>query len=424
MMLALSLASLGGAAATGAAAQYNGMVVPPATTPPVDGRALIDIAGVRNEGRTPIELGPFAIEAEANAGVGFEDNIRAAETDELDDYYGELGAEVISRATAGVNKITTFASGAARKYDSESDQDFEEWAVGGRTLSELSEVVNLQAGLDVRQRIISRENSRVVSPPERPVQYLQTSAFAGIVHDPGVFRTVGSVTFRKTDIEDVVDLETSTIERFEDSEEYVVDLRVDYRRTEGLSLFTAGEIKVRTIDALDPSTDFDSTAIELLAGVAFEPNSFVRGEVSVGFLTREFESDAFDEQTGGAFAAEVIYQPLRRLSFALEAGRGLQDSVTAATAASAIETSVAGSTIYDVNSNLQVFLESRWRQEDFDEVDVNIERGQLSVGSRIDINRSLDVETRVSAFNQDTDSEVLGRDFDAARAFTTLSYKF
>lgn len=322
--LPLAATMLGPVAIDGARAQ----VFPP-PQPSVDER----YTAVRDRPHPELEaqglpLGAFTAYPSLGVAGIYDDNVLATESDTKSDGLIRISPEVRIQSNWPVNSLNVRLGAQAERYfdlTSENGTDLDAGADGKIGISRDTELRFV--GRWQRERE-SRRSQDIFVQTEKPVRFSTTSFGVALTHAVSRIKLAGEASVQRFDYEDARLEDGTPIDQdFRDSNLVRLRGRVTYAQSPALSWFgqlTYDRREYRTSRIGSPRRD--SYGYEILGGVVFEPAVLARGEIGIGYLTRNYRSPVFGDFSGLAMNAKVELFPSQLTTVTIKATREANDA--------------------------------------------------------------------------------------------------
>lgn len=275
-----------------------------------------------------LPLGIFTVSPSLGVAGIYDDNVRATETDAKSDALIRVSPQLLLRSEWPVNSLNVrLAADAERYFDltTENGTDLDAGMDGKLGFSRDTELRFV--GRWQRQRE-SRRSQDVFVITEKPVRFSTTSFGVALKHDMSRIKLAGEASVQRFDYENARLQDGTPIDQnFRDSNLIRLRGRVAYAQSPALSWF--GQLTYEQRDyriARTTRPPRDSDGYEVLGGVVFEPSVLARGEIGVGYLKRNYQSDVFGDFSGLAMNAKVELFPSQLTTVTVKAMREANDA--------------------------------------------------------------------------------------------------
>ncbi|MEO0466077.1 MAG: outer membrane beta-barrel protein [Pseudomonadota bacterium] len=356
----------------------------------------------------PVRLGTFVATPSLELGAESNDNVFADEANEESDIIVRIMPTVDLRS------------------------DWSRHELGGRVQIEHNEYTDLDsesatnARGELRGRLdVSREvdfNGTVFATDE--VEARRSVANLDVFEEPVNFQTVGARTqarwtrdrlraragYEVTDYsyDDVPLVGGGSADNSErDYTFHRVRSRVSYAVSPDVALFGQVSATQRNyseqvlVDGTLENRDADGVSIEV--GANFELPQLIRGDVAIGYLEDDKESDVFADIDGLSVEAEVQWFPTRLTTVTFDAGRNVIDPGLA-TSGSATATDFGVRVDHELRRNVVLFAEGGLRTRDYEDIDRDDDLTDLRLGATYKLNKRFHLDGYVARYDRDSNN--------------------
>lgn len=355
-------------------------------------RAEYDALGVR--------AGTFLVYPRVDLGVTYDDNVFAAEADEIADAAYSVSPQITAESNWSRHELQITAAGQFYKYQDLSDEDYNEFRLYAQGRLDVRRDTNATGVLSYQKAIEPRGSSAYLTATQSPIEYTNASAsFAG-VRDFNRVRVSGNLGVSELDYDDGVSFEGAVIDQdFRDSNQTSATVRLDYAYSPSTALF--GEVGFSQLDYDVVGGSRDSDGVRLLAGVNFELSNLVTGEISAGYITRAFEEGVADDIDQFAYRASVNWYPTELVTVAVGGETQINDSGLLNTPAYVADT-VRVQVDYEPLRNLIVSGVADYSRASFQDLDRSDDRFGLGVSATYLVNRRAGITLTVNQIEQES----------------------
>lgn len=275
-----------------------------------------------------LPLGGFTLNPSLGVAGIYDDNVLATETDAKSDGLIRISPQLLLQSNWPVNSLNVRLAAQAERYfdlKTENGTDLDAGTDGKLGISRDTEIRFVARWQRQRE---SRRSQDVFALTEKPVRFSTTSFGIALTHDMSRIRLAGEASVQRFDYEDARLQGGASIDQdFRDSDLLRLRGRVAYAQSPALSWF--GQFTYEQRDYRIARTGIprrNSDGYEVLGGVVFEPAALMRGEVGVGYLTRNYDSPVFGDFSGLAMNAKVELFPSQLTTVTVEAKREANDA--------------------------------------------------------------------------------------------------
>lgn len=361
-----------------------------------------------------VQVGAFEVKPSLYVNEVFDSNIFLTETDEIDDAITTIkpGLSVASNWTR--HALAFNAGGEFGIYDENDDENYSDFNVSldGR-LDVLRETYIL---LGVKHSKQHQERGSVDNNAgsTEPTEYTITGGNIGVQRQVRRISFDLNNTFDVYDFDDDVTSAGANIDNDDrDRDEFASNLRVSYEITPGYNAFVDGTYVNNKYDQT-ASAGRDSEGYDVAVGAAVDLGGKTKGEVFVGYLTREYDdSTTFADIDGVAFGAELLWNPTAITSVELGINRSVEET-TVSGASGYLSTGYSAEVQHELLRNVLVGANVSYTTNEYEGAASGSEREDDLTAAGFDVkylfnkNLSLDAGYGYS----DRDSNLSGQDYD------------
>lgn len=275
-----------------------------------------------------LRLGGFTAYPSLGVAGIYDDNVLATEGNTRSDGLIRISPELRVQSDWPVNALNLRLAAQAERYfdlTSENGTDLDAGMDGKLGISRDTELRFVGRWQRDRE---SRRSQDVFVQTERPVRFSTTSFGVALTHSMARIKLAGEASVQRFDYQDArLEDGTPIDEDFRDSNLVRLRGRATYAQSPALSWFgqlTYDRREYRTSRIGSPRRDSDG--YEILGGVVFEPAALMRGEIGVGYLTRNYRSPLFGDFSGFAMNGKVELFPSQLTTVTIKAKREANDA--------------------------------------------------------------------------------------------------
>lgn len=355
-------------------------------------RAEYDALGIRT--------GAFLVYPRVDIGVVYDDNVFAAEEDEIGDTAFSVRPQVSVESTWSRHALELSAAADFYQYQDLSDEDYSTFNVQALGRLDVRRDSNVTGVVSYVKAIEPRGSSAYLTATQSPIEFSNTSVSVAGVRDFNRVRLSGRVGVSELDYDDGVSFDGIAIDQdFRDSSQTSASARLDYAYSSSTALF--GEIGVSQLDYDAAGQSRGSDGTRLLAGVNFELSNLVTGEVSAGYITRAFDDGQTDDIEQFAYRASVNWYPTQLVTVGLSGETQINDSGLLNTPAYVAD-SVRLQVDYELLRNLIITGVADYSRDDYQDLDRSDDRSGVGVSATYLLNRRAGVTLNVSQNEQES----------------------
>lgn len=369
----------------------------------------------------PVRLGSLVLNSELGLGAEYNDNVFAADSEAVGTGIDEE-TDVILRVAPTIDlrsDLTRHAFGARLQVDHREYTDLDsESATNVR--GELSGRLDVTRTFDVEgtffasDQVEGRRDANNQAVFAEPVSFQTTGAraVARFTRDRIRLRAIYQAEqFSYDDVPLIAGGEFDLSER--DFDAQFLRGRAAYAVSPDIAIFVQGELNQRNYDedilingALESR---DSEGFAAQVGVNFELPVLIRGDIAVGVLEDDVDSEAIADVDGLSLDANVQWFPTRLTTVTFDASRRTTDAgLVSAGSATAQDFGVRVD--HELLRNVLLFGQARLGQREFEANDRDDDLFDARVGATYKLNKRVHLDGYVQRFSRD--SNFAGNDFD------------
>ncbi|WP_380872506.1 hypothetical protein ACFB49_34370 [Sphingomonas sp. DBB INV C78] len=321
----LAAASIGSIAAGSAHAQ----VLPP------QGPSLTERYTAVRDRRHPdleapgVPVASFVLRPSLGVAGIYDDNVLATETEEQDDVAIRISPQLLFQSNwGGDNRMNVRLAAQAERYADLTTENGTDLDAATDGIAAVGPDTTVRFAARWQRQRESRRSQDVFVQTEKPVRFSTTGAGFGVTHNFSRLSLSGEASMQRFDYEDARLADGTPIdEDFRDSDLLRLRGRATYAQSPALSWF--GQVTYDQRDYRQQTAGVqqrNSDGFEILGGVVFEPAVLARGEIGVGYLTRNYDSPVFEDFSGFAINGKVEFFPTQLTTVTVTAKREANDA--------------------------------------------------------------------------------------------------
>jgi len=359
-----------------------------------------------------IRTGSFLVYPKVELGVGYNDNVYAAEDDALDDVIYAISPSVSAESTWSRHSLALSAAAKIQRYADVGTEDSEEYRILATGRLDVRRDANISGSVGYVSAVEARGSSGTTILTRTPIEYDTFNATVAAVKDFNRVRLSGRLGFTDVDYDDNVSFTGAPVDfDFRDNETSVASVRVDYAVSPATALF--GEVALTSADyssSASGASNRDSDGVRLLGGVNFELTNLITGELSAGYITRTFDNGVTGDVDQFAYRASLNYYPTQLLTVGLKGETTINDSGVLITPAYVAD-SVGLQVDYEVLRNLIVTGVADYSRDDYQDIDRTDDRYGIGATATYLLNRRAGISLTYSQLTQDSSGAARNVDY-------------
>jgi len=354
-----------------------------------------------------IRTGSFLIYPKVEIGIGYDDNVYAAEDDAIEDVIYSVSPSVSVESTWSRHSLGLSAAANIQRYADLGNEDTDQYRLQATGRLDIRRDANITGSVGYVSAVESRGSSGYTTVTRSPIEYDTVTATLAGVKDFNRVRLSGRLGVTDTDYKDNVSFAGAPIDfDFRDNQTDVASARLDYAVSPATALF--GEVGFTNADY--DNSNRDSDGVRLLGGVNFELTNLVTGEVSAGYITRAFDDGLTSDVEQFAYRASLNYYPTQLLTVGLKGETTINDSGVLITPAY-VSDSVGLQLDYEVLRNLIVTGVADYSRDDYQDIDRTDDRYGAGATATYLLNRRAGVSLTYSQLTQDSSGAARNVDY-------------
>jgi hypothetical protein len=275
-----------------------------------------------------------------------------------------LSPSVVAQSNWGRHSLTLNASLDQSLFGKYKSEDTTGWVLRANGRIDVHGESYINLGADTQHGFDSRGSEVTVINTIHPVAYNTQGIYIRGLYGQDRIRASIDAAYRGYQYQNTTDTLGAFIqEDTRDLHESQIGGRVDYALTPDSALFGKltyedtqylhGTMNVPVPPGFDSTDKRNSTGINALFGGNFDITGLARGEIGIGYITRNYESVNYKDVSGVSAAAKVEYFPTQLLTLTLIGQRTINDSSFSATGGY-FQNSVSAEADYELRRNIIV----------------------------------------------------------------------
>lgn len=315
-----------------------------------------------------IRAGGFLVFPSITVAETYDDNVFATPDDEESDFITLLQPRVRVVSDFPRHALGLTAGGDIAFYASESDENFQDFFLSGDGRLDVTRETAVRASTTIGRFHQGRDDPEDIGADEISTFY----RYGGEVSFEQLFNRLN---YRLTGRIDRVDFEDS-IDRDLDRTEYDALARVGFFVSPRFNTFVEGRYNLEDRD-VEPGDlvagtpvlfDRDSHGWETRVGTAVDITAVLFGEAFVGYRQQYFDDDAFDDEDGISFGANLTWNPTLLTTLRLTGGADFVPT-RVDDASSNFRSAIALRVDHELLRNLLIGGTVGYVRDDFSEID-------------------------------------------------------
>jgi hypothetical protein len=367
------------------------------------------------------DMGGFRLFPAFTLGVGFDDNVTAAPSSELDSVtispIGEL--ELVSEWSRHFLGLQLVTDNIYYKNDGLEEEDKNDFLVSGTGRLDVSSRTRLDGNLSYGILTEDRGSANTPGAAAEPVDFNRFDASVGIGHR---FNRLGvGAGFRFTDFDyDNVSLIGGGTGNQDQRDRKVLQYRAEagYEFSPGYEAIVRGTYNTREYDTQFMGVNRDSDGYEFGAGMRFELTKLIAGEVFAGYLEQDY--DALADIDGVSYGIDLEWYITQLTTISVYGKREVEET-TGAVSSGYLVTRAGANVDHELLRNLILSAGFGWENNDYEGSarDDDILTG--SIGAEYLMNRNIHLGFGYTY--KERDSNITTLDYDRNRVGASLRFQ-
>lgn len=372
-----------------------------------------------------IRSGALLIYPKVNVTLERSDNIFASSIDEKSDNIWHVQPEITVNSDWIRHQLTLFARASFNRYQDHSDENTQEWGVGGSGRIDATRATQVNWRLDYARITEPRTSPNSILPPGgEPVQYdMVTFGLLGR-HEFNRLLATGRFDMQKFTYDSPTLANGQVLDQsYRDRTISTVEGRLDYALSPATAFF--GQVVLNRHDSQGQASggiQRDSDGFQAHVGINFEITALIRGDIGVGYMRQNVDQPGQEDLDGFSTNALVAWAPTQLTTVTLTATRSVEDSAVPG-AAAYLSTNLRARVDHELLRNVILTAQAGYGDDDYTGVVREDRRTSAGVGVTYLINRTVGLSATYNYLDQDT-RKGIGTKFKENRVGATLTVQY
>ncbi len=354
-----------------------------------------------------VRLGGFTLNATLDGAVTSTDNLFAAQTNEQDDLIYIVSPSGRLSSNWSRHALSFEAGGSSYSHQDFDSEDVDTYYARANGRIDVSADTDIHGTVGTSHEFTPRTDPDLTSTGS-PVEYDQTDASVGVAHRFGRFTA-------RLDASQM-DRQYDGTESVRDYDQTAVRARADVELSPRIGLLVDVTGDERDYD----TQNLDSDGTTALVGVTIRGN-LMRGEVSVGQFSRDYDDPTIGTVDGLAVSGELEWYATQLTTVTFTAKRGAEDNSTTGATGAYVTTEYGARIDHELLRNLILTAGARGGNRDYENVARQDDYVSYDVGADYWVNRRVALRARFT--HDDVDSDGSNRTFDVNAATLGVSLR-
>lgn len=345
----------------------------------------------------PIRLGTFLVDATGLVGLTYNSNVYAQNNNEESDVIVRIGGEVVGRTNWNVHQIGFDVAAYQNEYLDLSDESAPTLHAGLSGRLDVTRDFSLGARVYADQAVEQRYEPAGLGGLEEPIEYTVAGAEVSANYTNDRVRWNNAIGVTDYNFKDgrIIGSGAEADQDFRDRQNVYGRTRLSYAVSPDFAVYTQGTVHDETYDSpqlVGGQLRYrDSEGYTVAAGVDFELQSLIRGDVAVGYLNEDKKDDFFADVDGLSLDARVQWFPSRLTTVTFTGSRRVADTGVFESP-SALATSYRAEIDHELRRNLIVSAHAGFTDYEYQEIDRTDEMSNIGVAAKYKMNKRLHID--------------------------------
>jgi hypothetical protein len=296
-------------------------------------------------------MGSFLVRPEAAVSGGYDSNIFATPTDEVEDSIMVFAPALAVDSTWARHKLDFGMGGAFARYSSNDDEDYDDYWASTDGRYDLTDNTNVFGGLGYSHEHEERGSPEDEQAGDKPTVYDSSRAHAGISHGWGKMSLRLGGTYEDLQFDNAGSLNNKDRDRALTG----AGGRLAWQLHPQYAVYGQGVWDKRAYDESPDDNGYqrDSDGYRAVAGVLATFTNRLKGEVYLGYLSQQYDDPRFDNVGVPDYGGSLSWRPTPRTIVAAEVERSLEET-TLAGSSGYLYTSLSGSVRHKLTPRMNV----------------------------------------------------------------------
>ena len=282
-----------------------------------------------------VRAGSFVVFPIARYTQVYSDNIFGETTNKIDDFIADISGAMAIRSDWDVHDLDIFGSVRRFQYFDNTNESTTDYNAGGEGVLELGRRARVLGSVEYSNLTEARRSLQTAFG-DAPVEYSVFRAAGELDIRHNRFREQFGVIYTRDnffDVNEIFDINDPTPgeiidQDFRDRDAYEVYFRESFRVRPTVAIFAElrGEVQEFEFVQAGLNANQDSQTYSASVGVALDINKVARGEIGVGYQSRNFDSDLFADISGLNVNAAVDYYLTDLTTVSVSARRSIENT--------------------------------------------------------------------------------------------------
>lgn len=375
-------------------------------------------------------LGSVFFYPKLTAGLNFDSNVYATETNTQSDWYALISPELTITYGTAPSGYQPNPSRFSYEINLKADiyrfrelgtEDREDARARLKTHWEIAQDLHLEATLEAARKHEERGDSSSPRNAAEPVPYNDLRGEATLTKTLGRFGVAVNGAVRNLTYEDVESFDGIVLDQSDrDGTIYSTYIKPFYEFSPGYRVFVRAGANSRDYEGLD-QRNRDSSGYDVRAGVDFLLTPLIYGSVEAGYMSQSYDNSLIAPIDGLSFKGELTWLATTLMTFKAMAERKIAETITPGFEAR-VDTSFGAEIDYELLRNVILFSAAKFTEEDFRGSQRKDDVTKVSGGVKYLMNRHAQAGIRYDYVSRDSTLPVFSFDKHVVMFNVTTQY--
>lgn len=357
-----------------------------------------------------ITAGGFKVKPTLDLEERYDDNIYSDNSNEIEDFITTISPAIELESNWNRHQLNAYANGEFVKYKDENSEDQDNYGVGADARFDILRETFITAGITYDELSEERGSPSAAANSVEPTEYSQTTGTIGFYRGLRKVSLSLDATATQLDYDDGSTSAGANIDNDDrDRDQYRTNARIGYEFLPDYEAFISGSLDKREYD--DTSVNRDSDGYEITVGTAVNISGKARGEVFVGYMEQDYDSNTLNDIDGAAFGASLLWNPTQITSLNFGVIRSIEETAIA-NSSGYIATNYSADLEHELLRNVLLGTNISFSNNDYESTTANPrEDNILSAGAEVRYLINRNTSAKIDYEYQDRDSNAANQDY-------------
>lgn len=354
----------------------------------------------------PVRLGAFVVSARGDVGVSYTDNVFVTSSNRESAVIARIGGQVSGTTDWNVHAVGFDVSAHRNEYVDQGDESHNDLRGQLRGRLDVSREFSLGGTVFAERSAEPRFDNVNEFGIDAPLEYTRYGAAIDADYASDRVRWLNRVGIVEEDFDNSRQIGTGlpVDQSFRDRTVTEARSRLSYAVSPNLAVFAQGTYVINDYSTTQllggEQRSRGSKTSTIAAGVDFELNALVRGDIAVGYLQDKKDDSFFQDVSGLSVDGRMQWFPTRLTTVTFTAGRGVID-IGAFEDPSVVQTRAGARVDHELRRNIIGSLFANFTHQDYEQTGRNDESTELGAIALYKMNKRAHFEAFVTHQNRD-----------------------